>query len=205
MDYDTINLLGLQPSQIQDLNIVRKSDIININLTLKKIDYVCPTCGSVHIVIKDYYKRKITHSIFNTNSCIINYNCRRLKCKDCGTTFIEDNPFSTSKQRISNATVIQVLNDCRRINYTFSSIADNNHISVSSVVNIFDQYVDIKPGALPVILSIDEFYLGKTWKNKFACVFIDWRNGTIIDIYPSRKNIIYILICNISLNHNLTT
>ena len=58
MDYDTINLLGLQPDLVQELNIIRIDDVININLTLKKIDYVCPECGSIHIVVKDYYKRK---------------------------------------------------------------------------------------------------------------------------------------------------
>ena len=36
MDYDTINLLGLQPDDIQDINIVRSRDIININVTLTK-------------------------------------------------------------------------------------------------------------------------------------------------------------------------
>lgn len=154
---------------------------------MKKSDYVCPRCGSFHIVIKDYYKRKITHSIFNTNSCIINYKCRRLKCKYCSKTFIENNPFTDSRQKISNATILQVLKDCKRINYTFSSIAEKNNISLSSVVNIFDQYVDISPGTLPYVLSIDEFYLGKTWKNKYACVFIDWQKNTIYDIYPSRK------------------
>ena len=37
MDYDTINLLGLQPDDIQDINIVRSRDIININVTLTKM------------------------------------------------------------------------------------------------------------------------------------------------------------------------
>lgn len=187
IDYDTINLLGLQPDQIQTLNITRINNTININITLNKTSYVCPHCGSIKIVVKGYYNRKITHSIFNTNSCIINYRCRRLKCNDCYITFIEDNPFSASRQRISNATIIQVLKDCKKINYTFASIAEKNNLSPSSVVNIFDQYVDISSGRLPYVLSIDEFYLGKTWKNKFACVFIDWQKKKIIDIYPSRK------------------
>lgn len=113
------------------------------------------------------------------NKSIIYYRCRRFQCVDCGKTFIESNPFSSHKQRISNATILVVLKDCKRLNYTFSSIAEKNHISPSSVINIFDQYVDMKPGHLPRVLSIDEFYLGKTWKNKFSCIFID--------IYPSRK------------------
>lgn len=187
MDYDTINLLGLQPDDIQDLNIAKDNDIIIISITLTKKDAVCPACGGIHSQVKDYQLKKITHSIFNMNKTVIVYRCRRLKCVDCGKTFIETNPFALQKQRISNATILVVLKDCKRLNYTFSSIAEKNHISPSSVVNIFDQYVDMKPGHLPRVLSIDEFYLGKTWKNKFACIFIDWETAQIIDIYPSRK------------------
>jgi len=73
------------------------------------------------------------------------------------------------------------------LNYTFSSIVEKNHISSSFVVNIFDQYVDMKPVHLPRILSLDEFYLIKTRINKFASIFIDWQTSQIIDIYPNRK------------------
>lgn len=37
MNYDTINLLGLQPDLVWELNIIRIDDVININLTLKKL------------------------------------------------------------------------------------------------------------------------------------------------------------------------
>lgn len=187
MDYDTINLLGLQPNDIQDINIVKSNDVILINVTLTRRIKPCPRCGSLSSNIKDYKIKKITHSIFNTNTTIINYRCRRFICKNCHATFMEDNPLITDKQRISNATIMQVLKDCKRLNYTFTSISEKNHISPSSVVNIFDQYVSMAPLQLPRVLSIDEFYLGKTWSNKFACVFIDWETSQIVDIYPSRK------------------
>lgn len=62
MDYDTINLLGLQPDDIQVLNITKDGDIIIISLTLAVKNYVCPVCGSIHIHTKDYQTKKITHS-----------------------------------------------------------------------------------------------------------------------------------------------
>ena len=189
MDYNTINLLGLQPTDVQDLFITRENDMIIFSITLTQKIEVYPICGSLHSHVKDYKLRKISHSLFNMNKSIIYYRCRRFQCVDCGKTFVESNPFSSHKQRISNATILIVLKDCKRLNYTFSSIAEKNHISLSSVINIFDQYVDMKPGHLPRVLSIDEFYLGKTWKNKFACIFIDWESAQIIDIYPSRKKI----------------
>lgn len=187
MDYDTIKLLGLQPDDIQELYITNDNQMIYINITLKRQNCFCPRCGGIHFVSKGYEHKKITHSIFNLNASVIQFNHRRLKCKDCGKSFMEPNPFCDARQRISNATIFQVLKDCKRLNYTYSSIAEKNHISATSVIHIFDQYVDMKSSPLPRVLSIDEFYLGKTWKNKFACVFVDWEQNSIIDIFPSRK------------------
>jgi transposase len=34
MNYDTINLLGLQPTDVQDIHIVNSCDVIYINITL---------------------------------------------------------------------------------------------------------------------------------------------------------------------------
>lgn len=98
---------------------------------------------------------------------------------------------------------MQVLKDCKRLNYTFTSIAEKNHISTSSAVNIFDQYVSMTPGSLPRVLSIDEFYLGRTWNSRFACIFIDWETGQIVDIFPSRKNSGFIPICSTLKKANL--
>lgn len=187
MDYDTINLLGLQPHDIQDLNITREDNNVFINVTLARKQKPCPCCESLNSNIKDYRVKKITHSIFNTSTAFINYRCRRFVCNDCHKSFSEDSPFTASRQRISTATVMQVLKDCKRLNYTFTSIAEKNHISTSSAVNIFDQYVSMTPGSLPRVLSIDEFYLGRTWNSRFACIFIDWETGQIVDIFPSRK------------------
>ena len=59
MDYDTINLLGLQPDNIQDINIVRSRDIININVTLTKMIKSCPCCSSLNANVKPINQRKL--------------------------------------------------------------------------------------------------------------------------------------------------
>ena len=58
MDYDTINLLGLQPNDIQDINIVKSNDVILINVTLTRRIKPCPRCGSLSSNIKDYKIKK---------------------------------------------------------------------------------------------------------------------------------------------------
>lgn len=187
MNYDTINLLGLQPDDILFINVIKDDDTIFIDVTLSAKNVSCPICNSSYINIKGYKIKLIPHSVFNFNKCFIRYRARRYICKCCSNTFFEPDPFSSKLQRISSATIIQVLKDCKRLNYTYTSIGEKNHISATSVINIFDQYVDIRPLPLPRVLSIDEFYLGRTWNKKFACVFIDWENSKIVDIFPSRR------------------
>lgn len=65
MNYDTINLLGLQPDDVQELNITKDDDVIIISMTLAVKNHVCPVCGSIHANIKDYQTKKITHSLFS--------------------------------------------------------------------------------------------------------------------------------------------
>ena len=77
MDYDTINLFGLQPTDVQNLSITRENDLIIISITLTQKIEVCPICGSLHSHVKDYKLRKISHSLFNMNKSVIYYRCRR--------------------------------------------------------------------------------------------------------------------------------
>lgn len=187
MDYDTIKLLGLQPDELEEITTVRDGEDTQIFITLKRKKMICPFCGGIRCNVKDYTNKKIAHSVFNFSHAFINYRKRRYVCKDCGKIFSEEFRLAIPYQKISNATVIQILKDCKRCNYTFTSIAEKNGVSPSTVVNVFDQYIDMKPGHLPRVLSIDEFYKGRKWKDKFACMFIDWETGKIMDIYPSRK------------------
>lgn len=187
MNYNTIKLLGLQPDDLEDFSVARDGNTVIINITLKRKPCICPTCGSIHNYVKDYSSKNIIHSLFNFNDCIIKYRERRYTCKDCGKIYHEPNPIKQPYHKISDATIASILKDCKRNNYTFTSIAEKNNVSASTVVRVFDRYIDMRPGHFPRVLSIDEFYKGRKWKDKFACMFINWETGNIIDIYPSRK------------------
>ena len=113
MNYDTIKLLNLEDVNI-DLN---KSHVDKVNgklvctIVLNNSTTSCKECGSLSIVTKEYKIKKITHSISTNQACILNYKARRFKCKDCGKTFLEYNPFCQEdkkgnfiivKKRLSN-------------------------------------------------------------------------------------------------------
>ena len=79
------------------------------------------------------------------------------------------------------AYVIQQLTDVR----SFSSVAKEVNLSVSTVIRIFDliQYSSCK---LPQVLSIDEFK-GNADREKYQCIITDPVNRRILDILPSRE------------------
>lgn len=188
MNNDTIKLLNLEQFNlnIKSLQTTKVNNIIRCYITLKKGNAFCNSCGSGDCVIKEYYTKKIIHSISNNNPCIIMYNARRYKCKCCGSTFYERNPFASSYDKTSTYTRFAVLEALKDHTATFVSVSKRFNISKTSVINIFDTYVNPNRRPFSEIISIDEFYTSKTRQYKYACVFFDFCNKKIIEVFPSR-------------------
>ena len=81
-----------------------------------------------------------------------------------------------------SAWVINLLTDVR----SFSSVAREVNLSVSTVIRIFDLVGYSKPQSLPEVLAIDEFK-GNTGKEKYQAIITDPKTGVILDILPDRK------------------
>ena len=76
--------------------------------------------------------------------------------------------------------VINKLTDER----SFTSVAREVNLSVTTVVRIFD-IVSYPKAKLPSVLSIDEFK-GNTRGEKYQCILTDPVNKTVLDILPKR-------------------
>ena len=188
MNYDTIKLLNLE-----DINIdLTKSHVDKVNgklvctIVLNNSTTSCKECGSLSIVIKEYKIKKITHSISTNQPCILNYKARRLKCKDCGKTFLEHNPFCQEDEKLSLYTVIKILEKLRSHTSTFTSAAKDLNVSIQTVVNVFDNYVSGTRLKLSEVICIDEIYTNKLTSKKYSCVVMDFKIKQVIDVYPSR-------------------
>ena len=79
-----------------------------------------------------------------------------------------------------SAFVIDKLRDER----SFTSVAREVNLSVSTVIRIFDT-VSYPTAELPQTLSIDEFK-GNTWGEKYQCILTDPVNKRVLDILPER-------------------
>ena len=188
MNYDIIKLLNLEQFniKIESLDVVKKNNTIYCYVTLIPEAQTCPFCDSVETTIHSYYQKTIIHSISTNNPCIIVYKARRYKCKCCNHIFYENNPFSNKYDNWSTYTIHIVLEKLRSHTMTFTDVANELFLSTQTVVNIFDNYVDVRRQELPEIICFDEVYTSKKMDNKYAFVMVDFFLSQIIDIYSSR-------------------
>lgn len=183
---DILKFFNIEKNDIQNFCITRKPDGICIEITLNQKYHQCPICGHMTQKIKDYSERKIIHSVLSVCDCYIIYRARRYQCPHCKKTFLENNPFAFGSSRVSIATVSNILRDLKSPNETFTSVAKRYDLSVTTVINIFDEHVRISRRPLPECIGIDEVYAFKTHDSQYVCVLVDITNQKIIDILPSR-------------------
>lgn len=184
---DILELFGIDESALETFTIHHKKDGIHINVKLKVKHHICPVCLKETSRIKGYTKKVITHSILHNNSCYIDYDARRYQCPHCHKTFLENNPFTFDRQKISVVTVYNVLTELKKSTSTFKSTADMFHISPTTVSSIFDNHVSISRRKLPRYLCLDEVYSFKSHNSKYVCVLLDFTTNKVIDLLPSRR------------------
>lgn len=190
INYDIIKLLNLESLDIDPSysHIEKESNgdfILYIELT-KKNNYICPCCSCQTNKIHDYRSKKIIHGLYLDRKLRIDYKFRRLICLNCNKIFSEDNPFSKSKDYISEYTKRMIIFKLKDFHSTYSSVATDYHVSVHSVMNIFDEYITCTRRSLDEYVSFDEFYLGSKHKNKYAFIIYNPIKDEIIDVVPCR-------------------
>ncbi len=192
MNYDTIKILNLESINV-DLNksfIIKNNDKLFVSIVLlKKEINTCPNCGSINTIVKDYYNKKITHSISTDKPCIINYKARRFICKDCGMSFYEKNPFCKKEERVSYYTEALIVDKLKSHTATYSSVARDLNTSIQFVINTFDKIVHPVIPRLSNIICMDEIYTNRLTKRKYCFVMMDFNTGHLLNIFPSRLKI----------------
>lgn len=186
---DTINFLQLQHirHQIESIETRSNGQDLIVELKLIKQTTSCTLCGSEKLEFHEYKYKKIIHSISTNNKCIIRYHHRRFTCKNCGKSFGEPNPFTTTNHNISHYTQLSILEHLKDPTHTFTDAAKIYHVSIQSVMNIFDQSIEVKRRILPEVICIDEVFTAKMNKYKYACVLFDFHASKIIDVIATRR------------------
>lgn len=157
-------------------------------ITLIQKPKLCPFCNSFNIIVKDYKLRVIKHPTLTNHNSLLYYRCRRYKCKDCSSTFNEDNPFSVHKHRVSNLLKIEVLSELKKPFHTYSSVAQRFFISNTQVIKIFDSCIHVPRINLPTIICMDEVHLPLvSYNSSYVFLMMDFETNNLIEILPTRR------------------
>jgi len=177
----TEKLLGLQEAKVT--KIEENKDGLQISVEIQQKEHLCPCCGKHTNTVHDYRRQKIKDiSAFGKAVCII-YRKRRYRCNFCGKRFYESNTFLPRYHRMTSRLVAHIINLLRSVR-SFTSVANETGLSVSTVIRIFD-HVSYPKAELTEALSIDEFK-GNTWGEKYQCILTDPINKRVLDILPQR-------------------
>ena len=188
MKHFIINILDLKDEDYELIDEVSTHNDIDFIITLKVKDHICPNCGCFTSRVKDYSVRKLTHKVFHKHNSTIYYNRRRYSCLHCLSSFVETNPFGNSKYKVTPYTTVSILESLKHYTATYTQVAKNHGVSVSTVITIFDRHVQISRKPLPEILCVDEVYFDRHANYKYILVLLNFHNNLITDIVESRHS-----------------
>lgn len=154
-------LTGLQDIEVK--NIENTDNEIHIYCQLKRKPHKFICCNTLTDTIHDYREQIIKDIPAFGKNCFIHLKKRRYRCS-YGKRFAESNSFLPRYHRMTNRLSAYIIDRLRNVT-SFSGVARDVNLSVSTVIRIFD-FVSYSPKKLPVALSIDEFK-GNTNREKY--------------------------------------
>ena len=157
----------------------------NLHIQLKRKVHNCPRCSYQTDLVCDYRKRIFPASNILNKPLKIIYNQRRYFCPSCRKRFIEDNTIVNKYAKIANLTIDQIKYKLTG-NITLTDIANENHISVPTVIKILDSLKNIVNKHLSKIISIDEIKFRHKIP-KYALVIYDLENNRFLRLIDDRR------------------
>ncbi len=143
-----IKQLNIDSERIKNLNIIQKEDGTDFYVELVHSFPECPYCGGNTISNGHGRPKPINHpTIVNENNRII-FKPIRYKCKDCGKTFTEENPFTFSTFRNSYFALDQIMKD-------IANLTSHTMISQSRTMSVLLLFNDILTA---LFLSLDRLF-----------------------------------------------
>jgi len=147
----------------------------------------CPNCKGEHFHLKDYRTRIIKHALFYERDTYFYLKYPRYVCNECGKIFTPNTNFAPKFSRKSYNDITLILKALMNYNATFVSVAKLFHTTSTTVMNIFDSYVNPPRGSLPRVLSIDEFYNEGQFEKPYSVILYDFLNAKVLDVVLDRR------------------
>lgn len=148
-------------------------------------EHRCHHCGHTTTYIKDYRLQTVKDLTVAGKPLIVTVRKRRYICKECNSTFTENNPYIKRYCHFPQRFYFESIKETLTLQ-SFTSIARKVGVSVSSIIRWFDN-INYPKAELPSCIAIDEFK-GNADGEKFQCNLSDPVKHKIIDILPNRDS-----------------
>ena len=148
-------------------------------------EHHCPHCGYITTYIKDYRLQKVKDLSLAGKPLKVTISKRRYICKNCNSTFTENNPYIKRYCHFPQRFYLEVIKETFNLQ-SFSAIARRFGTSVTSIIRWFDN-INYPKAELPSCIAIDEFK-GNAGGEKFQCNLSNPVEHKIIDILPNRDS-----------------
>ena len=183
-----ISALNITSDDIEDIDIIKSKDTLLIYLKLKDNKPRCPYCGNI-AKLKEYKKQVIHIPDIVGLKAVVEFKRRRYICKSCDKTFMESNPLGPNNTNTSWLLISKILEELRKPEETYESVALMYHISVSRVISYFDSFIIVPRLPLSLSIGIDELHSPKlaTRKSPYIAILVDNVRRDLLDILPSRN------------------
>lgn len=187
-DINILSCLHIDTTMVQEAKVIDETqDSITYEVKTRKMDVVCPKCENPTSLIKDYATKTYSFYGIGQKTIIINFRQKRLKCKNCGHTFMEKNIFNrSSNYKLTKNILIEIVKQLKNTR-SIKSIANDLGISETVVFKVLD---GIKPkhGPIGKIVCVDEFArVHINGKLVLSAIIVNGETKELIDILPTRK------------------
>lgn len=157
-----------------------------VDITLKSKDInICPSCKSTNIIKFGQKERIIRDDYISNRTSLILIHYNRFKCKKCLKLFNDSLPTLEARKSLSLALKMNIIEDLKQ-DISFTNIANKRHVSIQTVIDIFETYVSYDRKPFGDVLCMDEFKNLKHSKGKYVFVMFDPNAHKINDILEDR-------------------
>lgn len=186
-DFTTL-MLNIKSSDIESSFISSDESTVYFNITLKRKPMTCHFCKG-KMIGHGHKLKRIKHPAVREFNGVILYNANRYRCRECGRTALEDNPFALSGFNSSYLLIRSSMHYLRNLKYTLQMIADELNISSTQLNNYLDSYVTIPIRPLPESIGIDELHSTELSRqnSSYICIIVDNEKKCLYDVLDSRN------------------
>lgn len=188
-DISILSCLRIDTTTLEEAKVIDETqDSITYEVKTRKIDISCPHCKNTTSLIKDYTTKTYSFFGLGQKTIIINFRQKRLKCKNCGHTFIEKNIFNQSTNyKLTKNLLIEIIKQLKNTR-SIKSIAKDLGISETIVFKVLDS-IKPKHGPIGKIVCVDEFArVHVKGKLVLSAILVNGETKDLIDILPTRKS-----------------